>query len=153
MPSSPRATVSLNTGEIYLGQSVKFPRSCIEINDDYFKRQLEILLKFDFMMAHLSLRWNFWFEIRKPTNNFKVGWLFGWLNSIPHRHENNVRKQTKIENISLISWLEIQTDQSCHRLNKGILCSFKREEHCYQYGDSSRQIKDLVQERVSFIRG
>ena len=147
MPSSPRATVSLNTGEIYLGQSVKFPRSCIEINDEYFKRQLEILLKFDFMIAHLSLRWNFWFEIWKPTNNFKVG----WLNSIPHRHENNVRKQTKIENISLISWLEIQTDQSCHRLNKGILCNFKREEHCY-HGDSSHQIKDLLQERVSFIR-
>ena len=57
-------------------------------------------------------------------------------NSIPHWHDNNERKQTKSENISVIFWLEIQTDQS----------NFKREELLLLYGDGNRQIKDLLSE-------
>ena len=33
----------------------------------------------------------------------------GWLNSIPHLHNNNVRKQTKSENIFVIFDFELQT--------------------------------------------
>ena len=66
---------------------------------------------------------------------------------------STLRKQTKSENISVILDFELQTDVRLDQRNRTYeqLCNFKREG-LLLYGDSNRQIKDLLSENVSFIR-
>ena len=83
-----------------------------------------------------------------------------WRNSILRSHVNNVRKQTKSENLfDFENRLELRWTRGS-KLNKGIWLEieataayFKREELCLLllYGDDNCQIKDLLSEKVSFL--